>query len=129
MPENSQFRSADAVQVRGVLGLAAAADLAFLHERKVCGHVIDGLMGGSPADFPDRYAAGSPVNLVPLGLPQILVNGTRDPFWSSIAQRYLDAAEAVADTVQLTVALESGRIPPIEDPHQVDSPDARQVLR
>jgi acetyl esterase/lipase len=93
--------TSDPLPIRGVVGLAAAPDLAFLHERQVCGQVIDKLMGGSPAAFPERYAAGSPVELVPVDTPQVLINGLRDPFWSSIAQRYLDAARAAGAGVRL----------------------------
>jgi len=50
------------VPLKGVLALAPAADLAYLHQQDVCGSVIDKLMGGSPADHPERYAlASSPI--------------------------------------------------------------------
>jgi acetyl esterase/lipase len=126
LPEHSPFRPFDEVAVQGVLGLAAAADPAFLHEREVCGHVIDRLMGGSPAEVPDRYRQGSPAELVPLGLPQVLINGGRDPFWSSVAMRYFDAAEASGDLVRVTVAPESGHFEML-DPASTTWPTVRDA--
>ena len=58
-----------------VLGLAPAPDLAHLHEKDVCGGVIEKLLGGSPASQPERYEMGSQMSLVPLGVPQILIIG------------------------------------------------------
>ena len=101
LPDDSPFRSADAVEVDGVLGLAAAADIGYLHEREVCGHVIDGLMGGGPEAFPERYDAGSPVRTVPVDVPQRLVNGARDTFWTPVAERYVAAALQLFASVAL----------------------------
>ncbi len=36
------------------------------------------LMGGTPDEYPDRYDAGSPIELLPTGLRQVLVHGTAD---------------------------------------------------
>ena len=60
------------------------------------------LMGGGPADFPERYAAASPTLLLPLGTRQLLVHGDRDDA-APIAQSrlYLTAARAAGDDVDL----------------------------
>jgi pimeloyl-ACP methyl ester carboxylesterase len=59
------------------------------------------LLGGSPKDVPERYAAADPGLLLPLGVPQILVQGSEDdqippqlPLrWQQNARRQGDRAE------------------------------------
>jgi acetyl esterase/lipase len=119
LPESSELRrdseAREPIRLRGVLGLAAAGDLAFLHEQKVCGHVIDKLMGGSPAEVPERYAAGSPAQLVPVGTPQILLNGVHDSSWTPVALRYIEAARAAgASNLRVVEAPESGHFEMID---------------
>src|SRR5262249_44049326 len=60
-----------AVSLAGVVDLRRAYDLGF--------EAVGRLMGGSPVDFPARYAAGCPAALLPLGGPPVLVHGTADP--------------------------------------------------
>ena len=96
------------IRVKGVLALAPAPDLAFLHHEKVCGHVIDGLMGGSPERFPERYRVASPPELVPLDVPQRIVIGLHDRSWGPVGRRYFEAARAAGDDVELFEAKESG---------------------
>lgn len=100
---------ANPLLVRGVLGLAPAPDLEGLHSAGVCGNVIDKLMGGSPADQPKRYAAASPMQLAPIGAPQVLVVGAHDQSWGPIGRAYFARTQAVGDTlVKLVEAPESG---------------------
>ncbi|MFT7458407.1 MAG: acetyl esterase/lipase [Planctomycetota bacterium] len=111
---NALFSSSKQIQLKGVLGLAPAPDLAYLHKEGVCGDVIDKLMGGSPEEFPERYALGSATELVPLGLPQILVVGRHDESWKPVAHRYYQIAKAANDNVQLIEAAESGHFEMID---------------
>ena len=66
-------------------------------------------MGGSPAEFPDRYAAASPMQLAPIAVPQALVIGAQDRTWAPIGRAYLARARAVGDTtVQSVEAPDAG---------------------
>jgi pimeloyl-ACP methyl ester carboxylesterase len=59
-------------------------------------------MGGTPSQRPERYAELSPLELVPLGVPQVVIHGTDDwllPFAAS--ERYVAAARAAGDDVTL----------------------------
>jgi acetyl esterase/lipase len=72
------------VPIKSVVGLAGAVDLrmtielagwfTFAHDKQ---EVIN-FMGGSPQEVPDRYASGNPGELLPLNVPQFLLQGTED---------------------------------------------------
>ena len=109
IPRASPLYAADPLVVHGVFGLAPAPDLEGLHTAGVCGNVINRLMGGSPAEHPDRYAAASPMRLVPIPAPQVHVIGAHDRMWAPIGRAYLARALAAGDsTVQAIDAPESG---------------------
>ena len=109
IPVTSALYVADPLPIRGVFALAPAPDLEALHASGVCGKVIDRLMGGSPADLPDRYAAASPMQLAPIPVPQLLIVGALDRSWGPIGRAYFIRARAAGDTaVQLVEAPESG---------------------
>jgi len=112
--DNALFASVKLVKLRGVLALAPAPDLVALHKAGVCGDVVDKLMGGSPAAFPERYALGSPIELVPIGLPQLLVEGTYDDNWGPGGRRYFMLAQAAHDRIRLIEAPESGHFEMID---------------
>ena len=60
------------------------------------------LLDGDPIRVPDRYASASPIELLPLGLPQVLIHGTADdavPY--ELSERYLAAATLSGDPCQL----------------------------
>lgn len=106
--------SDDPLPIRGVVGLAPAADLAHLHREGPCAEAVDGLMGGSPEQFPERYAAGSPAELVPVGVPQRLVIGRHDTDWAPVGRRYFEAATVQGADVQAIDAEASGHFEMID---------------
>jgi acetyl esterase/lipase len=60
------------------------------------------LMGGTPDEVPERYAKADPMQLLPLGIPTLLVHGAEDatvPVKRS--RRYAEAARAAGDDVTL----------------------------
>jgi acetyl esterase/lipase len=84
-----------------VVSLAGVADLADAY-RRWHGGVVAELMGGSPEEVPERYAAGDPMRLLPLELPVLIVHGVRDETVSiEISRRYAEAARAAGDEVEL----------------------------
>lgn len=114
LPLAAPFNSTDSLAVRGVLALAPAADLGFLHEQQVCGHVIDKLMGGSPVEVPERYSWGDPVQLAPGAVRQLLILGKYDDAWAPTGLRYFAAAEKRGDNIRKIVATESGHFEMID---------------
>ncbi len=94
---------ANRLPVRAAISLAGIADLRRASELRLSAGVTDELMGGMPDKYPERYAAASPIELLPLGVNQYLVHGTEDenvPF--EISQRYYETARAKGDAVELT---------------------------
>ncbi|MEW5917966.1 MAG: alpha/beta hydrolase [Gemmatimonadota bacterium] len=95
----SPLRAERPLVVQAVLGLAPAPVLPLLHEQRVCGHVIDKLMGGSPEQVPERYRDVSPSLMVPIGVPQILVVGAQDRSWGPAGLAYHQLTVAARDTL------------------------------
>ncbi|MFQ5719650.1 MAG: alpha/beta hydrolase [Acidobacteriota bacterium] len=131
LPADSPIAAADPLPVRGVLALAPAADLEVLHEKKVCGDVIDKLMGGSPEQVPDRYRWGGPMHLAPAGVPQIVIIGAHDEAWGPSGLRYFRTAAERGDQIRKIDAPGSGHFEMI-DPDSTTWPlvlgAARQLL-
>jgi acetyl esterase/lipase len=90
------------VAVAAAVGLAPVADLIRAHELALSQGVVAELLGGSPAEHPERYRAASPIALVPLGVRQLIIHGTADETVPiEIARRYAEAAQAAGDPVRL----------------------------
>jgi acetyl esterase/lipase len=71
----------------------------------VCGGpVIEQLMGGNPGSVPDRYAQGSPSELLPLGVRQVLIVGSDDRVMPARAREaYVAAAAKAGDVAEVVV--------------------------
>jgi acetyl esterase/lipase len=98
IPEESSIYRESPLPIKGVVNLNGPGQLAPLRDtdNEICGgDVVDMLMGGSPEEVPDNYAAGSPVRLLPVGVPLRLLTGTEDP---AVPPRFLDAFAAAATT-------------------------------
>lgn len=82
-----------AVDLRGVVPLAAISDLRRAYALQLDRGVVGQLLGGSPDRVPQRYAAASPTELLPIPVPQRVVHGTADtvvPF--DMSQRFAKAS-------------------------------------
>jgi acetyl esterase/lipase len=89
---------------RGVVALAGVCDLAEASRLNLSDGAVVDLLGGPPALVPDRYAAASPVELVPLGIPQVLVHGQDDDAVPlEMSRRHHRAAVAAGDRCDLMV--------------------------
>ena len=90
--------------VTDAVALAGVTDLEDAWARGLSSNATAGFMGGSPAELPERYAEGSPMAMLPVGVPMLLVHGDRDenvPVELSIA--FAEAARAAGDDVELVV--------------------------
>ena len=71
-------RADSAIRLRGVISLAGVADLRRGYELGLGNGAVAAFAGGSPDEFPERYRAASPIERLPLEIPQWLIHGTRD---------------------------------------------------
>jgi acetyl esterase/lipase len=100
LSESSELFRKDPVAIRGVLGLAAITNLEKyrIGPPNSCHSSVDPLLGGAPDKVPLRYAEVSPSQRLPLGIPQIFIQGENDPIVdaASVGQ-YVEAAKKVGD--------------------------------
>ena len=97
-----------AVMLRGLVGLAGAVDLRLTVELGGFFEFANGkpsvesLMGGLPKQVPERYAAANPGELLPLGVAQVLVQGTNDDqIPAALPGRWADDARRQGDHVEV----------------------------
>lgn len=89
-------RRDSAVPVARVVAMAAPSDLV------AAGDSAHRLLGGTPDEVPERYAAADPLQLLPLAVPVVLVHTTDDQTVPVIrSRRYRDAARAAGADVEL----------------------------
>jgi acetyl esterase/lipase len=94
--------SQNPLRVTGAVSLAGCADLEYVAQLGLGRDAVIELLGGDPQVVPERYATASPAALLPLGVPQVLVHGTRDnnvPF--DVSQFYARKAREAGDDVML----------------------------
>jgi acetyl esterase/lipase len=78
VPQASPLRSAEKYRIRSSVSLAGVCDLRTAWKQRLGNGIVARLMGGTPNEYPDRYDAGSPIELLPAGARQVLVHGTAD---------------------------------------------------
>jgi acetyl esterase/lipase len=107
VPATSAIYTKKPLRVRGVIDLAGPLDLsAHIAEYEgLCrDSVITSLMGGTPQTVAERYAQASPIKLVPLSIPQVLVIGDHEDFVPRpLVEAYASAAKQAGDSVRLIV--------------------------
>lgn len=64
--------------LRRVISLAGVTDLRRAFELHLGDGAAAQFLGGTPEEVSERYSASSPVELLPIGTPQLLIHGTRD---------------------------------------------------
>lgn len=97
--------------IRGVVALAPVADITAVAttEGYACRESLDGLMGGTYADYPQRYRAASPASMDNIDIPLIVVSGDQDDIIpSQHVQNFADAVKKTGNTVRHIVVSPSG---------------------
>ncbi len=101
----SRRSAADApVRVRAVAAQAPVSDLETHRSAAVAA-----FMGDERSDAPAAYAGASPLRLVPLGVPQLLVHGEADSMVpADMSRAYTERARAAGDPVTLVLRSSDG---------------------
>jgi dipeptidyl aminopeptidase/acylaminoacyl peptidase len=91
------------------VSLAGVNDLREAWKERLGNGATTRLIGGTPDKYPDRYNAGSPIELLPSGARVFLVHGSSDtivPIEQS--EKFFDKAVALGDNVKLVRLEEVG---------------------
>lgn len=92
----------DEVAVVGAVSLAGVVDLAEADRCGLGGDAVSQLLGGHAGEKPDRYRSASPIDLLPLGVRQILICGLDDSVVPiELSRRYRDRAAERGEEVEL----------------------------
>lgn len=102
LPDSSPWHRATPLPIAGVLSLAGVCDLAKASAMGLGDGAADSLLDAPADTVPDRVNAASPIHLLPLDVPLVLVHGNRDDRVPVQASRdFADAAVAAGDQVRL----------------------------
>lgn len=123
------------VALRGAIALAGAVDLrltidlagdlGFAHDRQE----VYNLMGGTPKQHPERYAAGNPGDLLPLGVPQHLIQGTADDqIPPELPERWSALARGRGDRVSVSLVPGAEHLD-VADPESAAWPTVMAAMR
>lgn len=132
VPSGSDLHVDDPLPVRGVLNLAGPVDLAANiagYESLCRDTVITDLLGGTLVTTPERYAQASPMRLLPLGIPQVLLIGEYEEFLPRpLAEAYVRAAAQAGDPARLIVVAGAGHFE-IASPYALAWPQVASAIR
>jgi acetyl esterase/lipase len=114
VPENAPGAK-PRVRLKGAVSQAGVLDLVDASEQRLGAGAVDAFLGGGPEALPERYAAASPIALLPLGVPVVCVHGEADdtvPIRQS--ERYVAAARAAGDPARLVALRGAGHFEVID---------------
>src|SRR5215475_4763096 len=107
LPKDSPAYSHDPLPLRGVVSLAGVTDLR--RNGTACDANVKQLMGGAAKDKATIYDQASPIELLPLGIPSAIVQGSIDPIIPlEMAKDYAEAAKKKGDDAKLVVIEKAG---------------------
>jgi dipeptidyl aminopeptidase/acylaminoacyl peptidase len=73
-------------------------DLRTAWNQRLGNGAVGRLIGGTPVQHPDRFDAGSPIELLPSGSRQVLIHGTDDDIVPiSQSEKFVEKAEQLGD--------------------------------
>ncbi|GGE94095.1 alpha/beta hydrolase family protein [Hymenobacter cavernae] len=121
LPRNSPLYSKNPLKLRGIVSLAGIPDLAaYSTASGSCNAAVAKLLGGLPTDVPERYATAAPSQLLPLRVPQRLIQGNQDPIVPvSQAQDFATLAQAKGDDARVVLLPNAGHFDLVYPPSPV----------
>ncbi len=122
------------VTLHGVVALAGAVDLRLMIDLSGFfsfdhgGPAVRGLMGGDSKQVPERFSAADPGLLLPLGVRQILVQGSYDDqIPAELPQGWADKAKRQGDLVEVKIVPQSDHFD-VVDPESRAWPVSRDAM-
>ncbi|MBY0492460.1 MAG: alpha/beta hydrolase [Gemmatimonadaceae bacterium] len=121
LPASSALHAPAPLPLTGVVALGGPGDLVDFNRYgdAACGEgTIPKLLGGTAEQVPDRWRDASPVNWLPLGVPQVMLAGESDRIMPRAnLEAYAAKARAAGDRVDVVVVPKAAH-------HEVMSPQA-----
>lgn len=112
LPRESELYRQSPLPIAAAVALGGPGDLRDFttYAQTICGApVIEQLMGGAPEKVPVRYAHGSPAELLPLGVRQLLIIGADDGVMPARAREaYVERARKAGDAAEAIVVPDAG---------------------
>jgi acetyl esterase/lipase len=108
LPPASDLYVTEPLRLTGVVDLDGPPDLkaTLPVQRPICGSpVIENLIGGTLEERPQRYREASPIEMLPLRVPQVVFIGK---MFAAQAPPYEAAVARTSDTLQLTTLPDTG---------------------
>jgi dipeptidyl aminopeptidase/acylaminoacyl peptidase len=100
--KTSQLHNGQRQDIGGAVSLAGVSDLRLAWSQKLGRGIVTRLMGGTPDEHPERYNAGSPIELLPTGSRHVLVHGANDDTVPiSQSEAFVEKAERLGDRPSL----------------------------
>ncbi|HME05430.1 MAG TPA: prolyl oligopeptidase family serine peptidase [Bryobacteraceae bacterium] len=90
-----------AIDLRAAVTLAGVSDLRLAWKLQLSQGIVGKLLCGSPDEVPERYSAASPIELLPISVPQRLIHGTKDDIVPFEMSEHFAAASHNARLVSL----------------------------
>ena len=116
-------------EIGGAISLAGVSDLRLAWRQRLGHGIVTRLMGGTPDEYPERYNAGSPIELLPTGARQVLVHGAADDIVPvSQSEAYVQRAEKLGDRSTLVKLDGTGHFELIDPESKAWPSVARAVL-
>jgi acetyl esterase/lipase len=129
IPKASPLYSAQKYRLASAISLAGVCDLRTAWKQRLGSGTVAKLMGGTPDQYPERFDAASPIELLPSGSNQVLIHGTDDdivPF--SQSEKFVERAEQLGERPTLVKLDRVGHFELIDPESDVWSVVARAVL-
>lgn len=106
LPVSSELHSERPVMPQAALPLGGPGDLRDFetYGSRICGSALENLVGGTAEAAPYRFAQASPVEMLPLGVHQVLMVGEDDPVMPPASREgYVAKAKQAGDPAELVV--------------------------
>ncbi len=135
LPESGPLRPPEKMlPMRGVVGLAAVVDLRMTIDLAegifaTARHQVVDFMQATPAQAPERYRAGNPGELLPLNVPQVLLQGSVDgQIPPQLPERWTARGHRMGETVAFERIADADHFD-VVDPESKAWPQVRDAIR
>ncbi len=135
LPESGPLRPPEKMlQMCGVVGLAGVVDLRMTTDLAegvfaTARHQVVDFMRATPAQAPERYRAGNPGELLPLNVPQVLLQGSVDgQIPPQLPERWTARGHRMGETVAFERIADADHFD-VVDPESKAWPQVRDAIR